>query len=312
MISIFSIGIEQGLIWAVVAFGVYVSFRILDFADLSIEGSLPFGGCISAILIFGGMNPYLALLFSFIGGAIAGLLTGVLHTKLKIPAILSGIITMTGLSSINLVLLGLSYGEGQSRSNLVLSRNIFNIAYDKLKGLFDLLNIQQVDALPIIKLIVAFLFLVIIFLSIYYFFGTELGMNLRATGNNLVMAKSQSIDTDFMIILGLMISNALIALGGALFVNDMAASNETDGKGAIVIGLSAIIIGEMLFGKKRSFKVSLISIVLGSIIFFIIKNIAVNLGVQHLLNLLVAILLIVILAIPEIKKRINLGGKKKC
>lgn len=298
-------GFGQAFIWAIIALGVYLSFRTLDFADLSIEGSLPFGGVICAILIFFKVNPYIAILGSITGGMLAGMLTGVLHTKLRIPAILSGIITMTALSSINLVVLGISYGFGQSRANLPLDANIFNQAYDLLANIYKSFGIVKADAIPITKLLISFIFMIVAYLSIYYFFGTEIGMSLRATGNNLVMARAEGIDTDWMIILGLMISNGLIALGGALFVNDMGSANESDGKGAIVIGLAAIIIGEIIFGKRRSFKVSLLSIIVGSVCFFVIKNVAIILRVQHLLNLLVAIMLIAILAMPLIKKTLS-------
>lgn len=310
-------GLEQGIIWGILVIGVYISFRILDFADLSIEGTFPLGACISALLIYIGWNPFLAIFIALIMGLLAGLLTGFIHTKLKIPAILSGIITMTALSSINLVILGLSIkGQGSlARSSLTIDRDIFTIVYGQMSGLFEKMGIAQSDALSIVTIGVSAIFLLIVVIGVYWLFGTEIGMNLRATGNNPKMARAQGINTDAMVILGLMLSNGLIALCGALFAQSSGTAQTESGKGAIVIGLAAIILGEIIFGRKRSFKVSLISIIVGSIVFFVIKAFAIELKVEHYLNLIIAIMIAFILALPLLKEKVKFkktvkGGTK--
>lgn len=310
MSDIFNIlqgGLKLGIIWSILVIGVYITFRILDIADLSIEGTFPLGGCITGILIFAGVNPLFATICAFIAGLLGGLLTGILHTKLKIPAILSGIITMTALASINLVILGFANKNGHSLSSLSFESDVFTWFRVILK--LDNLNIERAYLNIIVVLVVSAVFLVITSFLIYWLFGTEIGMNLRATGNNQKMARAQGINTDLMIILGLMLSNGLIALSGALLAQDSGVITTDNGRGAIVIGLGGIIIGELIFGKKRSFKLSLVSIIVGTIIFFIIKAIAISLNVDYLLNLLLAIMLAVILALPLIKSKIKVKKK---
>ena len=305
------IGLQQGIIWAILVIGVYISFRILDVADLSIEGTFPLGGCIAAILIFAGVSPIIATICAFIGGCVGGLLTGFLHTKLKIPAILSGIITMTALSSINLVILGFSSSNVNAMSTLPIDDTIYTLFNKWLKPLYTAIGIQTRYGIKIVTIIVSGLILAIVSGLIYWLFGTEIGMSVRATGNNQKMARAQGIDTDFMIILGLMLSNGLIALSGALFAQDASNAMTESGRGAIVIGLAAIILGEIIFGRKRSFKVSLISIIVGAIIFFIIKQFAIYLRVDHYLNLLIAIMLAIILAFPLIRSKLSKKAGKK-
>lgn len=310
ILNILQGGLKDGIIWGILVIGVYISFRILDIADLSIEGTFPLGGCVAAILIFWGVNPYIATILAFVFGLLGGLLTGVIHTKLKVPAILSGIITMTALSSINLVILGFASKVAPSQANLPITNDIFVHTYNLLEGMFKNLGIEKQYANIIVTLVVSGVFLLLVAFLVYWLFGTEVGMNVRATGNNQRMARAQGINTDLMIIFGLMLSNGLIALSGALFAQNGGTAIVDSGKGAIVIGLASIILGELIFGKKRSFKVSLISIIVGAIIFFIIKAIAITLNVDHLLNLLVAIMLTVILALPLIKKAIKLKKKE--
>jgi len=309
-VNILKGGLEQGIIWGILVIGVYISFRILDIADLSIEGTFPLGASVAAVLIFHGVNPLISTLLAFIFGLIAGGITGVLHTKLKIPAILSGIITMTALFSINLVILGLSDKNKATLSSLSITNDIFSTTNKLMSGLFDSIGISKASSLSIVTIVISGLFLLVTSILVYFLFGTEIGMSVRATGNNISMARAEGINTDLMIILGLMLSNGLIALSGALFAQASSIATTDSGKGAIVIGLAGIILGELIFGKKQSFKVSLISIIIGSIIFFIIKAIAINLNVDYLLNLLLAVMLAVILALPLIKKKIKLKKRE--
>lgn len=292
-------GVLLGLIWGVMAIGVFISFRVLDFADLTAEGSVTLGGAVVTNLILSGMTPILATLISFLAGMLAGLATGVLHAKLRIPAILAGIITMTGLYTVNLRVLGRA-SQAYTDNNLT----IFN----------------YLDEIPVDyrKMIISLLIIVLVVLAVYWFFGTEIGTDIRATGMNPKMARAQGINTNVMIILGLMISNGLIALSGALQVQTMRNANMDIGKGIIIIGLGSIILGEVIFGK-RSFKNWLISVVLGSIIYQMLVAVAINLGMDaNDLKLIQAILIALILSIPVIKpgiiKLISLlhKEKKKC
>ena len=291
--------------------GVYISYRVLDCADLSVEGTFPLGATISACLIFANVPPVVAIIVSVIGGLGAGAITGLLHTKLKIPAILSGIITMTALVSINLVVLGLCSKTSGSLASLAINNTIYKGANNGIFKLFHdtfgLENFTKATSSKMSVILVTGLIVAICYISIYYLFGTEFGMSLRATGNNQKMANAQGINTPVMIIIGLALSNGLVALSGSLFAQNTGTANVDSGKGAIVIGLAAIIIGEIIFGKK-TFKLSLISIIVGSFIFFLLKAIAIKLGVDHYLNLVVAVLIAFILAFPVLKPLFN---KKK-
>ncbi len=299
MSNILISGIEQGLIWAILVIGVYISFRILDIADLSIEGTFPLGACVACILIFNGMNPFIATFIAMISGFIGGLITGLLYTKLKIHPILAGIITMTGLYSINLVILGLGSPTSPILATLTMKNDVFSMTSKLLLKLF---SIEKYIANIISVILVSLIFLLLVASLIYWLFGTEIGMSVRATGSNPAMARAQGINTNKMSIFGLMLGNGLIALSGALFAQDFGASNIESGRGTIVIGLAAIIIGEVIFGKK-TFKRSLIAIIIGTIIFFLIKATAIELKVDHYLNLLTAILIAFILALPLIKSK---------
>lgn len=307
IIYIFSSGLQQGLIWAILVIGVYISFRILDIADLSVEGTFPLGAVIAGLCVFKGVNPFLATFLAFVGGLGGGFLTGVLHTKFKIPAILSGIITMTALSSLNLVILGFASSSSAILASKPFDVDVFSIVSGWLQNI-DGLQKQYANILSVV--IVGAFFLAIVVALVYWLFGTQIGMAVRATGNNEKMARAQGINTDKMIILGLMFSNGLLALSGALFAQNLGAANVDSGRGAIVIGLAAIIIGEIIFGRK-TFKRSLVSIIVGSIIFFIIKAVAIYLRVDHYLNFLVAVLIAIILAFPLIKPRIMKWFRKK-
>jgi len=288
LLNILTDSFQEGLVWAIMALGIFISFRVLDFADLTSEGTLTLGAAIAAILIIKGVNPLLATIIAFFGGMLAGTITGLLHTKLKIPGILAGIITMTGLYSVNLKVMG--------KASLYIGDN---------KTVFSYIN-MLFDNRALSKTLTALLVVIIIFLVLYWFFGTEIGMSVRTTGMNQKMSKSLGINTDLMIILGLALANGLVALSGSLIAQKMASSNMDIGKGTIVIGLASIIIGEAIIGKK-SFKVWLIAIIVGSFVYQLLIAIAINLlGMNpNDLKLLQAILVAIILGMPLITKAIK-------
>lgn len=380
---IFSSGIMYGLIWSIMVIGVYITYRVLDIADLGVEGTFPLGACVAAILISAGCPAIIATIIALLAGAFFGMITGILHTKLKIPAILSGIITMTGLYTINMMVLGkitgiknnlvidskktIFYGLrnffDSNRDNIVeivlgilialcilgivifgirliksivskkfkenLKSNVFTIVILSIAstcfivfGILFILAITNLSELALIErliikeikistlstIIISIIVLVIVFYACYWFFGTEIGMSLRATGNNKRMAKAQGINTNAMIILGLAISNGLVALCGAIFAQDQGFGNIEQGRGVIVIGLAAIILGESIFGK-RDFKNSMISIIIGSIIYYLLEAVAIDLEVSNYLKLVRAILIVIVLVFPMIKKAIKKKNK---
>lgn len=290
--------LSLGLPYALLALGIFISYRILDFADLSAEGSFTLGGavCIASIVL--GVNPYLATLLALISGFLAGIVTGVLHTKLKIPKLLSGIITMTGLFSINMVIMGMA--TKQSYNNVVYvgdNQTIFKTIQIFSKGYQNTIFLS--------------LIIVLVFLAlIYLFFGTEIGMSIRATGMNKKMARAQGINTSLMIIIGLAISNALIATGGSLYAQAELKADNNMGVGTLVIGLASIIIGEAIFGK-RNFLNWIISVSIGSILYYLIITVAIQLGLpNYYKKLLYALLMVIILIVPLIKKVIVRNIKK--
>ena len=295
-------GAKLGLIFAIMTLGVHISFRILDTADLSIEGVFPLGGCVCALLIYAGVPALLACLIAMVAGAIGGFITGILHTKLKIPMILSGIITMTGLYSINLMILGFTNTGGSTTRATLPITNKSTMFYPLAKLLVDF-GVSGRYATMISVLLIGAICLAAIYAIIYYFFGTEIGMSLRATGDNERMAKAQGINTNVMKIVGLMISNALIAFAGALFAQNTGTANVTSGRGMIVIGLASIIIGEVIFGRK-AYSMQLVSLVVGTIIYFMLRQIAIELNLSEYLDIASAILIVIILALPLIKKKV--------
>lgn len=302
IINVLKAALENGLIWGLFVLGVYISYRVLDIADLSVEGTFPFGACLVALLIFHGVSPLQATILSLLGGVLVGVVTGELHARLKIPAILAGIITMTALWSVNLFILGLSKEFGATLANLSIKNTVF-------KGLSDLLttnvtfgNITLWKYLG--RLIIISIFVIVVFSGLYYFFGTTLGMSVRATGINDHMARAQGINTKRMIILGLAISNGLVALSGALLAQRLATATIDMGRGTIVIGLASIIIGEAIFGR-RDFKMSLVSVLVGSFVYQLLEAIAVELNVVNYLKLVVAVIITIILTIPLIKPALS-------
>jgi putative ABC transport system permease protein len=275
---------ELGLIWSIMTLGIFISFRVLDFADLTSEGTVTLGSAMATALILQGLPPLVATLIALLAGFLAGGITGILHTKLKIPPILAGIISMTGLYSINLRVMGkASIYLGDKDTIYTFFRKMINDPF-------------------LSKTITTLIVVVIIFLILYWFFGTEIGMSIRSTGMNQKMSRAQGINTNLMIILGLAIANALIAVSGALSAQSAKSANMDVGKGTIVIGLASIIIGEVVFGK-RTFKNWLLSVILGSIIYQALVGVAIALGLNpNDLKLLQAILIAFILALPLIKK----------
>ena len=281
--------VAQGLIWGIMAIGVYLTFRILDIADLTVDGSLGTGGAGCIMLMLSGQNVWVAMAGATAAGMAAGLATGILHTFMGIPAILAGILTQLGLYSINLKTMG--------KSNQAIN-------VDKFDLLVSLRFIRKVPFYKNTILIVAIAIIVLI-VVLYWFFGTELGCSLRATGCNDKMARAQGINTDFNRVLGLMISNGLVALSGAMLCQYQGFADINMGRGAIVIGLAAVIIGEAIFGKIfRNFGFKLLAVALGSIIYYLVLQVVIWLGIDtDLLKLLSAAVVAVFLAIPTWKNR---------
>ncbi len=281
--------VAQGLIWGIMAIGVYITFRILDIADLTVDGTLCTGGAVCIILMLGGQNVWVALLAATAAGMLAGLSTGVLHTFMGIPAILSGILTQLGLYSINLKIMG--------KANQAINVDKYDL----------LVSLRFIKGVPFFKntiFLVAVIILVLI-LILYWFFGTELGCSLRATGCNDKMARAQGINTDFNRVLGLMLSNGLVALSGALLSQYQGFSDINMGRGSIVIGLAAVIIGEAIFGRFfQNFGLRLLAVALGSIVYYLVLQTVIWMGIDtDLLKLLSAAVVAVFLAIPTWKSR---------
>ena len=274
---------SQGLIWGIMAIGVYITYRILDVADLTVDGSFATGGAVAVILILNGCNLWLAMLLAFVAGLLAGAITGLLHTCMGIPAILSGILTQLALYSINLKIMGKA---NQS------------------------INVNQTDLLVSLRWVKEFAFhnplitvgvvLVILIALLYWFFGTEMGCGIRATGTNLNMSRAQGINTNLNKVLGIMLSNGLVAFSGAFLAQYQGFADVKMGQGAIVIGLAAVIIGEALFSKIfKNFALRLLSVAFGSIIYYIVIQTVITLGMDaNLLKLLSAAIVAIFLAVP--------------
>ena len=264
----------QGLIWAILALGVYISYRILDFADLTCEGCMTLGASVAATLIYKTSNPWIAMAVSFAAGCLAGVITGVLHTKLKVPPILAGILTMISLFSINIRIMSLATGTAGT-ANLSLLKYSPKLLYAQIKTLIS--GITPVSR-TIASLIIGAVICIAVMALLYVFFGTELGSAIRATGTNEKMCRAQGIDTDVTKIIGLAISNGLIALSGALRCQYEGASEVNMGVGAIVIGLASIIIGEAIFVKSRNFFLTLTGVAVGSVIYRIVVGLIIYFG----------------------------------
>ncbi len=278
--------ISQGLLWAIMALGVFLTFRVLDIADLSVEGTFPLGAAVAATLIANDHSILLAMVMATVAGCFGGIVTAFLTTKLKIPALLSGILTMIGLYSVNLMVMG--------KANVPLLRN---------ETIFTLTESTFGVSQSIATLIVGLVACVVVGLVMYWFFGTVLGTAIRATGCNPQMARAQGVNTDLMVVLGLLISNGLVAFSGALVAQSNGFADVGMGTGTIVIGLASVIIGEVLFGT-RSFKNWLISVILGSIVYRIVIAFVLEMGMPpNDLKLFTAILVAVALSLPLIKSK---------
>ena len=278
--------VSQGLLWAIMALGVFLTFRVLDIADLSVEGTFPLGAAVAATLIDAGHSVWFAMLIALIAGCIGGTVTALLTTKLKIPALLSGILTMIGLYSVNLMIMG------KANVPLLRAETVFTLTE-------DLFGVSSVVATLIVGLIAT----TVVGVIMYWFFGTVLGTAIRATGCNPQMARAQGINTNVMVILGLLISNGLVALSGALVAQSNGFDDVGMGTGTIVICLASVIIGEVLFGT-RSFKNWLISVVLGSVVYRAVIAIVLELGMPpNDLKLFTAVLVAIALSLPLIKNK---------
>ena len=301
--------LTSGLPCCLLAIGIFLTFRILDFADMTAEGSFLLGAALCASCIYNGMNPFLATLLGMLVGIVCGIITGILNRILKIPKLLSGIITLTACLSISMLIMGITRPEQIFASQVPLSLTEHKTIYSIFYPGNEWNRVVEASVMVVVILVVIF--------AVYYFFGTEYGMAIRATGMNEKMARSQGINTNISCISCVAISNGLIGLAGALYVQDALSVSTISATGYLVIGLASILIGEAIFGK-RSFKNWLISVALGAIIYFTIITIAIRLGLPtELMSLLYAVLITIALCIPFFKewinkliKRIKSGGKE--
>ena len=291
--SIILSAVSQGLLWAILAIGIHITYRILNISDLTSEGSFTLGAAVSATAIVMGVNPILALLLAIISGSLAGMVTGLLHTKLRIPSLLAGILSMTGLYSINLRIMG--------KANIPL--NMHDTLLDKLALLIGMDRGR--DAALLLGVIVC----VIIILLLVWFFNTEFGYGIVAAGNNEKMIRANGINSDSAIIVGLMLANALIATSGSLVAQYNGYADVQMGIGAIVIGLASVIIGEVIF-KRRSLWISLVGIVVGSIVYRLIVALVINTDFVSAndMKLITAIIVAIALSMANVKikrKKVN-------
>lgn len=285
--------ISQGLLWSIMAIGVYLTFRILDIADLTAEGAYPLGAAVCATGIVNGLNPLVSTFLALFAGMIAGLVSGLLHTKMKIPALLTGIVTLTGLYSINLKILG--------KANVALLKQVTLVTQLQDLGL------SKINAV----LLIGVVFVVVVILLLTLLFNTQIGLAIRSTGDNIPMSEANGINVDKMKIYGYMLSNGLIALCGALLTQNNGYADLNSGTGTIVIGLASVIIAEVVLRNLR-LGWRLASVVLGSVIYrLIILAILEIPGMDaDLVKLFSAILLAVVLYVPELQKKLNIRRPK--
>ena len=296
--------LAQGLIWGIMAIGLYITYKVLDLSDLTVDGSFCTGGAVCAMMLVAGYNVWVAMLVAFVAGMLAGFVTGMLHTALKIPAILSGILTQLGLWSINLAIMDMKANQALNVNN-----------YDMLVSLRYLQDVSK-GLRPFYQhpLFTVGLFTLVIVGILYWFFGTELGASIRATGANVNMARAQGINTNLNKVMGLMLSNGLVALSGALLAQFQSFADINMGRGAIVIGLAAIIIGQVTFGKIfRNFALKLISVSLGSVIYYVVIQAAISLLDinSNYLKLISAAIVAIFLAVPNVMPNFHAKGKKE-
>ena len=295
--------VAQGLIWGIMAIGVYITYRILDVADLTVDGSLATGGAVCVMLIRAGVSPWPALLCAMLAGMLAGLVTGLFHTKCGIPAILAGILTQLSLYSVNLRIM-------ESKANQAVSVDKYDLLVSQryVRTFSPVGELLTKNPLPLLLLFTA-----AVIALLYWFFGTEKGCSIRATGANQNMARAQGIDTSANVVLGLMLSNGLVALSGALLAQYQGSSDVQMGRGAIVIGLAAVIIGEVVFGKLFiNFGLRLFAVSIGAILYYIVLQAALQLGLNtNDLKLVTALIVAVFLAIPYWKGKAFHGKAQK-
>ena len=275
--------VAYGIIWGIMAIGVFITFRVLDVADLTVDGSMATGGIVLAVLVKNNVNIYLAIVIAFLVGCLAGFVTGIFHTLFGIPAILAGILTQLSLYSINLRISSKSPNVPVNAMNI---KNIMITSGNNTKSI-----------------IVGLIFAVVLIALLYWFFGTEFGSSVRATGNNQAMSRANGINTRFNVIFGLVLSNGIVALSGALYAQYQGFADINMGRGAIGIGLAAVIVGEVVFGKIfRIFALTLVSVVIGGIIYYIVQNIVVWMGLDaNDLKLLSAVIVALFLGLPHWK-----------
>lgn len=287
----------QGIIWGIMAVGVYLTFKVLDLADLTVDGSFGTGGAVLVVCTIAGMNIWLAMLLAFLAGCIAGLVTGILHTKFGIPAILAGILTQLALYSVNLRIMS-------GRANVALNIDEYGI----------LVSLRYIPK----SILVGAAFALVIIGLLYWFFGTELGAGVRATGCNEAMARANGINTGFNKVLGLVLSNGIVALSGGLLAQYQGFADINMGRGAIVIGLAAVIIGDVIFGKLfKNFALRLLAAVLGGVIYYIVIQLVLQMGLNaNDLKLFSALVVALFLGVPYWKGQLsakhvktNKGGK---
>ena len=286
--------VAQGLIWGIMAIGVYITYKVLDLADLTVDGTMATGGAVCVMLMLKGTNVYLALLCAILAGMLAGLATGIFHTAMGIPPILSGILTQLSLYSINLAIMDFKANQGINVTKyplIVSQRNVRTLALDN-------------------PILITLIFLVVLIALMYWFFGTELGSALRATGANEAMSRAQGINTNICKILGLMISNGIVALSSALLAHYQGFVDVNMGRGAIVIGLAAVIISDVIFGRLfLNFALKLTGVAMGAVIYYIVIQIVLWLGLNtNLLKLLSALIVAIFLAVPYWKQRVGQRG----
>jgi len=292
--------VGQGLVWGIMAIGVYITYRIMDIADMTVDGSLTTGGAVAAVAISMGVDPWIALVLAVIAGMIAGCVTGFFHTTCGIPAILSGILTQLALYSVNLRIMGISKGE-ETASTVALN----TFGSNNIELLISSRNIREMGLEnPLILLIII---VAIIIALLYWFFGTEMGCSLRATGANQAMARAQGINTNVRKVIALMISNGMVALSGALIAQYQGGATIDMGRGAIVIGLAAIIVGEVLFNKVfTNFALKLLAAVIGAIIYYTVITLVLRLGLAPTdLKLLTALVVALFLAVPYLSGKMT-------
>ena len=288
----------QGLVWGIMAIGVYITFRVLDVADLTVDGSIATGGAVAVMLIRGGMNCWLALLCAFVSGLLAGLVTGLFHTKCGIPAILAGILTQLALYSVNLRIM-----SGKANQPVGVDK------YDLAVSQRYVRDLSISNPLPLLLVIT-----VVTVVALYWFFGTERGCSVRATGANANMARAQGINTNANIVLGLMLSNGLVALSGGLLAQFQGSADVGMGRGAIVIGLAAVIISEVTFGKIfQNFGLKMFAVSLGAVIYYFVLQVVLQLGLNtNDLKLVSALIVAVFLSVPYRKGKVahKKGGSR--